>query len=126
MKKKILAVFLSGLWMNLSEFVRNELLFKSIWIDGFQAIGLSFPSAPINGALWVLWSFIFVAILVLLIQKFSLLSSTLISWTLGFLLMWLGLGNLGILPQGLLWVAVPWSFVEVYIAALIGQRVLRG
>jgi len=35
-----------------SEFVRNELLLKNIWIDGFKYIGLSFPSEAINGVTW--------------------------------------------------------------------------
>lgn len=110
--------------MNLSEFIRNELVIKNIWIDGFAAIGLTFPSEPINGATWGLWAFVFVAILSLLCKKFSILESTLIAWGIGFVLLWVAMWNLGVLPKDLLLWAIPWSFLEVYIAALICTKTM--
>ena len=125
MKKLILAGFVAGIWMNISEFVRNELLIKNVWVSGFQDLGLIFPSEPINGAIWGVWAFIFTAVLVWLITKFSVLQSTAIAWILGFVLLWLGMWNMGVLPKGLLYWAVPWSFVEVFVAAFIGNWILR-
>lgn len=124
MKKYILAVFAAGIWMNISEFIRNELIIKRIWLEGFSRIGLSFPSAPINGAVWGLWAFIFVSFLALLTTKFDALMSTVISWAIGFVLLWIAMWNLGILPGGLLYWAVPWSLVEVYVAVLICKRII--
>ncbi len=124
MKKLIIATIASGIWMNLSEFLRNELLFKDKWVSGFQALGLNFPSEPINGAIWGLWAFIMCAIVVMLVQKFSILKSTLIAWILGFVLSWIAMINLGVFPQGLLAIAIPWSFAEVYIAAMIGKKLI--
>jgi hypothetical protein len=49
--------------MKVSEIIRNELLIKHLWVNGFKEIGLSFPSNPINGAIWGVWAFIFVSIL---------------------------------------------------------------
>jgi hypothetical protein len=43
---------------------------------------------------------------------------------MGFVLMWIVTGNLNVLPFGLLPVAVPWSVVEVILAALIAQRIM--
>lgn len=122
MKKYLFAILAAGLWMNISEFIRNELVIKQIWIEGFGNIGLTFPSTPINGAVWGLWSFIFVSVLTLLTTKFNTLFSTLISWTIGFVLLWLAIWNMGVLPSGLLYWAVPWSFFEVYVAAFICRR----
>ena len=110
--------------MNISEFVRNELVIKHLWLEGFGSIGLSFPSTPLNGAVWGLWAFIFVSFLALLTTKFDTLMSTLISWVIGFVLLWIAMWNMGILPSGLLYWAAPWSFVEVYVAALICQRII--
>ena len=124
MNRYLLAVFAAGVWMNLSEFIRNELLLKDTWIDGFRDIGLSFPSEPLNGAVWALWAFIFVAILTLVSTKFDVISSTIISWSLGFVLLWVAVWNMGVLPSGLLYWAVPWSFVEVYVAAFIISRIV--
>ena len=124
MYRYLLAVFAAGVWMNLSEFIRNELLLKNTWVNGFKDIGLSFPSEPLNGAVWVLWAFVFVAFLTLVSTKFDVISSTIISWSLGFVLLWVAVWNMGILPSGLLYWAVPWSFVEVYVAALIISRIV--
>ena len=124
MYRYLLAVFAAGVWMNLSEFIRNELLLKNTWVNGFKDIGLSFPSEPLNGAVWALWAFVFVAFLTLVSTKFDVISSTIISWSLGFVLLWVAVWNMGILPSGLLYWAVPWSFVEVYVAALIISRIV--
>ena len=124
MNRVVLAILAAGIWMNLSEFVRNELLFKDLWVNGFSAIGLSFPSDPVNGAIWGLWAFIFVTVLVLLTRAVGVIMSTVMAWVLGFVLLWIAMWNLGVLPDGLLYWAMPWSLVEVYVAALIASRIL--
>jgi hypothetical protein len=125
MKNFLLSIVVAGTWMNISEFIRNELLIKHIWVEGFAKIGLAFPSSPVNGAIWGLWALIFVTVLSLLTTKFNALASALISWVIGFVLLWLAMWNMGILPSGLLYWAVPWSFIEVFVAALICRRFLH-
>lgn len=110
----------------MSEFIRNELVIKNLWVEGYNELGLTFPAAPINGAVWGLWALIFACIVAWLCTKFSTLSSTLIAWTAGFVLFWLATMNMGVLPSGILYWAVPWSFIEVYIAALICTKIMRG
>ena len=125
MNKYIVAILAAGVWMNISEFVRNELLLKDTWINGFDNIGLSFPSEPINGALWGLWAFAFATILTVVSTKFDVLQSAAISWILGFVLLWIAMWNMGIMPEGLLSWAIPWSFAEVFVAALICRHIMR-
>lgn len=120
-----LAVVASGVWMNLSEFIRNEVVIKHVWVQGFEELGLSFPSAPVNGLVWVIWSFIFCAVLAGSCTRFNTFKSTIICWVTGFVLLWLAMWNIGILPGELLYWAVPWSFVEVYVAAFICRRILK-
>ena len=126
MKRFWIAVVASGMWMNLSEFIRNEFVIKHVWIKGFEEIGLSFPSAPVNGLVWVIWTFIFCAVLTTLNMRFNALRSTIICWVTGFGLLWIAMWNIGILPKGILYWAVPWSFVEVYVAAFICNRIVAG
>lgn len=123
MKRYLFAILAAGVWMNVSEFIRNELLIKHLWVNGFKEIGLSFPSNPINGAIWGGWTFIFVSILAWLTTKFDALKSTVISWVMGFVLLWIAMWNMGVMPRELLYWAVPWSLVEVYVAALICIRI---
>jgi hypothetical protein len=119
MKNQALAIILATIWVNISEFIRNEFFVKDLWLDGFKSLNLTFPNAPINGAIWGTWALILVVVLSEVVKKYSPLKSTLIVWLLGFVLFWIAFFNLGLLPKGLLLWAVPWSFAEVLIAALI-------
>ncbi|MCX6246739.1 MAG: hypothetical protein NTW10_03305 [Bacteroidetes bacterium] len=118
-KKTILPVILATAWISLSEFVRNEFLVKSFWTDHYKALGLTFPSAPINGALWGVWSLFFAVAIFILAKKFTLIQTTFLSWFVGFVLMWVVIGNLAVLPYGLLVYAIPLSILESFIAAWI-------
>ena len=124
-KKTILPIFLVTIWISLSEFVRNEFLFKSYWIDHYQKLGLVFPSEPINGAMWGLWSLLFAIAIYIISKKFSLIQTPLLAWLVGFVLMWVVIGNLGVLPYGLLLFAIPLSLLESFVAAYIMKRLMK-
>lgn len=119
LKKVVLPIFLASIWISLSEFVRNEVLLKHYWTNHYESLGLVFPSEPINGAIWGIWSFLFAIAIYLISTKFSLLKTTLLSWFVGFILMWLVAGNLGVLPLAILYVAIPLSLMEVFLATII-------
>jgi hypothetical protein len=118
-KKTILPLILATAWISLSEFVRNEFLVKSFWTNHYRALGLTFPSAPINGALWGVWSLLFAVAIFILAKKFTLIQTTFLSWFVAFVLMWVVIGNLAVLPSGLLLYAIPLSILESFIAAWI-------
>jgi hypothetical protein len=122
LKNTFLPIFASTLWISLSEFVRNEFLVKTFWTDHYNRLGLIFPSEPINGAVWGLWSLLFAIAIFIISRKFSLLYTTLLSWLVGFVLMWFVIGNLGVLPYGLLLYAVPLSLLESFVATWIIKR----
>jgi hypothetical protein len=118
-KHTILPVFLATVWISISEFARNEFFVKSFWIKHYQDLGLTFPSQPVNGAVWGIWSFFFACLIFILSKRFTLVQTTLLSWFAGFVMMWIVIGNLGVLPYGLLWCAIPLSMLESFIGALI-------
>jgi len=119
LKKTILPILLATIWISVSEFLRNELLVKSYWTEHYKNLGLVFPSEPINGAMWGLWSLLFAIAIFIISKKFTLIQTTLLSWFVGFVLMWVVIGNLGVLPNGLLYIAVPLSLLEAFLAAFI-------
>jgi hypothetical protein len=49
-KKAIIPIVAATVWISVSEFVRNEFLFKFYWIDHYKSLGITFPSEPVNGA----------------------------------------------------------------------------
>lgn len=120
--RAVIAVLVCGVWVSASEFVRNELLFKSHWVDHYDELGLIFPSEPVNGALWVAWSFLFSIAIFIISRRFSLVGAALLSWFMAFLMMWVVLYNLDVLPTSLLVFAVPLSLLEAFVGALICIR----
>jgi hypothetical protein len=117
--KSILAVILATVWISISEFARNEFLLKSIWVEHFAGLGLVFPSEPLNGAVWGIWSLMFALAIFFMARKFNILQTTFLAWFVGFVLMWLVTWNLGVFPLQILWVAIPLSLFEAFLASLI-------
>lgn len=118
-KRTILPVILATIWISISEFARNEFLLKSFWIKHFQDLGLKFPSESINGAVWGIWSLLFAVAIFIIAKKFTLIQTTFLSWFVAFFMMWVVIGNLGVLPYGFLLYAIPLSILESFIATLI-------
>jgi hypothetical protein len=125
LKKTILPVLLATIWISISEFLRNEVMFKRYWIEHYASHGMEFPSEPINGAMWGLWSLLFAISIFVITRKFNVLESSILAWVFGFVMMWVVLGNLSVLPFGLLLYAVPLSMLEVFLAVWIIKKVAR-
>ncbi|MCA0447880.1 MAG: hypothetical protein LCH54_16800 [Bacteroidetes bacterium] len=122
LKKTILPILAAAIWISLSEFVRNQFILLSFWTDHYSNLGLTFPYEPINGAMWGVWSLCFAIVIFILAKKFSLTETFMISWGIGFVLMWLVIGNLGVLPFGILPVAIPLSLFEAFLASFIIKK----
>ena len=122
MKKTVLPIVLATVWIGISEFVRNSFLVHSHWVEHFQNLGLTFPEQPINGAVWGIWSLCFAIAIFIISGKFTLLETTLLSWFVGFAFMWLVIGNMGVLPFGILPIAIPLSFLEAFLASFIIKK----
>lgn len=121
-KATLLPILLATAWISISEFVRNEFLVKSYWTAHYESLGLTFPSEPANGAVWGLWSLLFAVAIFIISKKFSLAQTALLAWHIGFVLMWVVIGNLGVLPYGILVYAIPLSLLEAFLAAWIIKR----
>ncbi|MCO6478822.1 MAG: hypothetical protein J5I94_19465 [Phaeodactylibacter sp.] len=69
-----------------------------------------------------LWPLRFAIAISILSNRFSLVETTLLSWFTGFVLMWVAIGNMGVLPYGILYAAVPLSLIEAFVASFITSR----
>ena len=119
MKRKILAIALAGLWVVLSEFIRNELLLKSIWVEHFSGLGLKFQTTPLNGFIWFVWSLVLAYVIFKLLEKFSFRETLLLGWLATFVMMWLAAYNLQVFALELLWLDLPLSLLEIVVAEMI-------
>lgn len=120
--RSAVAVLAITAWVSINEFVRNQVVLVEHWTTHYAALGLEFPAAPLNGAVWGLWALGLAIAVVWLSQRLALWATGLTAWWMGFALMWVVIGNLGVLPVGILPVAVPWSLVEAFGAAWIAHR----
>lgn len=125
LKRKILAFIVAGLWISFAEFLRNELLFKSHWLEKYGSLGLQFPSEIINNAMWGAWSFLMALVIVYLSTRLRLLETIGLVWITAFVMMWIVIGNLNVLPYPLLVYAVPLSLLEVVVAVLLSRMIQK-
>jgi hypothetical protein len=121
-KRTVLPILLATLWISVSEFVRNEFFVKEYWTKHYDGLGLVFPAEPINGVVWGIWSLCFAIAIFIISKKFSLLQTTFLSWFVGFVLMWIVVANMSVLPFDLLYIAVPLSFLEAFLATFIIKK----
>ena len=120
--RSIITVILTGIWVNGSEFFRNEVLLKTYWIEHYRSLGMTFPSEPKNGLIWVAWGVLFAVAIYIISRKFNLIQTTLLSWFMAFFLMWVVTWNLNVLPSSILVYAVPLSLLEAFLASYICNR----
>lgn len=123
-KKTILPVLAATAWISVSEFVRNEFILKQYWLSHYQHLGFTFPSEPINGAVWGIWSLLFAIAIYVLAKKFTLIETTILSWFVAFPMMWVVIGNMGVLPLGILIYAIPLSILESLLATVIIKKLM--
>jgi len=121
--KKFIAVLAAMAWISVSEFTRNQFIVHDQWLRHYRNMGLTFPESPANGAMWGVWSLVFAWVLLQLKQKFSNFQTILLGWVIGFGMMWLVIGNLGVLPLHILPYAIPLSLLEVAVATWIIRKI---
>lgn len=121
-KSIILPILLGTVWISINEFVRNQFLLIETWRSHYFDMGLTFPEEPLNGVVWGIWALVFAVLIFVISKKFSFWQSTFLSWTFGFVMMWLVVGNMNVLPFEILNFALPWSFAEAAGACYIVSR----
>jgi hypothetical protein len=124
MKKAFLSIIISTIWISISEFLRNSFLVHEYWVSHYQKLSIEFPENPLNGAVWGVWALCFSIAIYIISRKFSIIQTTFLSWFMGFVLMWLVIGNLSVLPMGTLFFAIPLSLLETLVATIIIKKLV--
>jgi hypothetical protein len=115
-------ILLVSMWINISETIRWMLYSKPKFDALYQSMGMELPKGPIHGILWMIWGIIVASLVFVLSSKLTLLHASLLSWLAVSFTTWIVFWNMGILPLDMLWVAVPSSLVEIFVAALISIK----
>ena len=121
-QQTVLPILITGIWINISETVKWELLIKFYWVGHYQNLNLVFPNEPINGIIWMIWGFLFAIVIFILSTKFNLLQTTFLSWFIVFVMIWIVIWNINMLPRNILWFNAPLSLFEAFIGTLVCKR----
>jgi hypothetical protein len=115
-------VLLVAIWINFSGTVRWMLFAKPRFDALYKGRGLEFPNTLASNILWMVWGVLAAVVVVFLSRKFTMLHAFVLSWLAVFAMHWVALWNFAVLPLDLLWIAVPWSLFEFFVAALIANK----
>jgi hypothetical protein len=124
-KKAFWQVLLVSLWVNIFETLRWMLFAKPDIDIHFKAANLVLPNEPVNNILWLIWGIIIAVMIFIISKKFKVLQTTFIVWIIVYVMHWIALWNMAVLPINVLWLAVPLNFINVLVGALICNRFLR-
>lgn len=120
-KKTIWQIFVISIWINIFESLRWILFAKPDVDTYFKAANLVLPNQPINNILWLIWGIIIAVMIFIISKKFSVLQTTFIVWITVYVMHWIALWNMTVLPINILWLAVPLTFINVLIGVLISK-----
>jgi hypothetical protein len=121
-RRTLLPVFIASIWICISEFCRNELLFKHIWIEHYRKLEMIFPADPNNGAFWGIWSLFFAILIFALTRRFTQNETTLLAWFAGFGMTWIVIWYMKVLPIAIFPTVLPLSLLEAYVATFIIRK----
>jgi len=121
LKKAIWKILLVSIWINIFETLRWMLFAKPEIDMHFNAANLILPNEPINNLLWLIWGIIIAVMIFIVSKKFKVLQTTFIVWITVYVMHWIALWNMAVLPINILWLAVPLTFINVLVGALISK-----
>lgn len=121
-KKTIWQILLVSLWINISETLRWMIFAKPDIDNHFKAANLVLPNEAINNILWLIWGIIIAVMIFVISKKYKVLQTTFIVWIIVYVTHWIALWNFSVLPINVLWLAVPLTFINVFVGALICSR----
>ncbi len=124
-KQIVIPIFITGIWINLSESIRWIFLIEPFWIEKYQGLNITFPDENVNMIAWMIWGFFYATTIFILSRKFSLIQTTFLSWFVAFAMMWVIVWNVGVLPTGMLWFNIPLSLFEAFIGAFICTKFFK-
>ncbi len=131
LKQFILTTLIVSIWINISEVFRYFVIVKPLMREYLSMVPGIVPMNWLIFASWSVWDTILTALVVfvywLVAQRFgSNLMSTFISattsWALCFLLLWLGLVNMGLSSVSMALIALPLAWLEMVVASLISSK----
>ena len=71
LKKTILPILLTGIWLNVAITIGWLFILEGYWIEKYNSLNLVFPTGLINNITWMIWGFMLATIVFILSKKFN-------------------------------------------------------
>lgn len=127
----IIVTLISSIWIQISETFRYLVLV----VPNMKANASEIPETTFTVlSIWMLWGTLLTALSIFLFWMYAnifgntirtVLKSATISWTFFFVLFWIGISNMGLSKWSLLWITLPLSWLEIFIATYIASKLYR-
>jgi hypothetical protein len=134
MRNFILTCFLVSIWVNISEVFRYFVFVMPMTRENFAIVsGIAPMNLPVF-LVWGVWDTILVIMTVLMYwlytERFgksaqSVVISATLTWSLFFVLFWLGLWNMRLTQPTTAVIALPLAWIEMVIACFIARECFR-
>jgi len=115
-------------WMNISELLRWFLVVKPMVQADFAMVPDIAPGTPLIGALWTVWDVLLIAVTTvicwLLLERAgpswrAALAAGTFVWLAVFVILWLGVHNMGLATPRIVLTALPLAWLELAVSAII-------
>ncbi len=128
LKRFAIITLITSIWVQISETFRYLVMV----VPKMQSNGSEIPETTLPVLMiWIIWGTLLTALTVFLFWMYAkifgnnlraiCISST-ISWAFFFVLFWVGVSNMGLSDWNLLWLTLPLSWLELFVATLIASR----
>jgi len=130
-KQFIIVTLLVNIWVQISETIRY-LVFVVPQME--ESAGEIPEVTGIVLGIWIVWGTILTSLTVFLFWMYAnmygnfirtVLKSATISWAFVFVLFWIGISNMGLSEWNILWITLPLSWVEIFIATFIASKLYQ-
>jgi len=130
-KQFIIVTLLVNIWVQISETIRY-LVFVVPQME--ESAGEIPEVTGIVLGIWIVWGTILTSLTVFLFWMYAnmygnsirtVLKSATISWAFVFVLFWIGISNMGLSEWNILWITLPLSWFEIFIATFIASKLYQ-
>lgn len=130
-KHFIITTLIVNIWVQISETIRYLVfVVPRMEVDGGEIM----EATGFVLVIWMIWGTLLSSLTVFLYWMYAnifgnslqtILKSATISWAFVFVLFWMGISNMGLSEWNLLWITLPLSWLEVFIATYIASKLYR-
>ena len=130
----VIITLITSIWINISEIFRYDVFvvpkMKSFFDNKEGVVGMNLKIF----AIWGFWDTLLTAILVFIFWLYSrtfgnslssIFTASTLVWLSVFVIFWIATANMGLADWNMLWIALPLSWIEMFVGAFIASKLYK-